>query len=263
MSRDDRDGGEPGGEPGGGPGGEPGGGPSGAPLAKRAAATVGPGLLYRLLLLAGLPALGLFLGWLVPRVADEVAGLKWAPMRGPFELVASFDDGWTAVAGPVVGLVLGLAGGLLVYVLAMRVTFEGDTVRIDKDGESRILARAEVAAAFLDKDRLVILDAASRQLLRRPTDLEPADLARGFTAHGYRWLHEDPYAGCYHRWVRGSAELSAAANAVLKAREHALGKKNATDAEELREEAQRLGYVLREEGTRQYWRPLRPGDAED
>ncbi|MEO3851252.1 hypothetical protein ABGB09_27115 [Streptomyces sp. B8F3] len=247
MSRDDRHSGDPGGER----------------LRKRAAATVGPGLLYRLLLLAGLPALGLFLGWLVPRVADEVAGLKWAPMKGPFELVASFDDGWTAVAGPVVGLVLGLGGGLLLYVLAMRVTFEDDTIRIDKDGESRILARAEVAAAFLDKDRLVILDAASRQLLRRPTDLESADLARGFTAHGYRWLHEDPYAGCYHRWVRDSAELSAAANAVVKAREHALKKKNATDVEELREEAQRLGYVLREEGTRQYWRPLRPEAEED
>lgn len=247
MSRDDRRGGDP----------------DGGPPAKRPAATVGPGLAYRLLLLAGLPALGLLLGWLVPLVADEVAGWEWAPMRGPFELVASFDDGWTAVAGPVAGLVLGTGGGLLAYVLAMRVTFEGDTVRIDKDGESRILARAEVAAAFLDKDRLVILDAASRQLLRRPTDLEPADLGRGFTAHGYRWLHEDPYVGCYHRWVPGSAELSAAANAVLKAREHALGKKNATDVEELREEAQRLGYVVREEGTRQYWRPLRPEAAPD
>ncbi|WBB61443.1 hypothetical protein O7599_02485 [Streptomyces sp. WMMC500] len=246
MSRDDRRGGEP----------------DGDRPAKRPAATVGPGLVYRLLLLAGLPALGLLLGWLVPRVADRVAGLRWAPMQGPFELVASFDDGWTAVAGPVAGMLLGLGGGLLTYVLAMRVTFEGDTLRVEKDGESRILARAEVAAAFLDKDRLVILDAASRQLLRRPTDLEPADLDRGFTAHGYRWLHEDPFAGCYHRWVPDSAELSVAANAVLKAREHALRKKNAADVEELRAEAQRLGYVLREEGTRQYWRPLPPEAAE-
>lgn len=230
--------------------------------AKPLAATVGPGVVYRLLLLAGLPALGLLLGWLVPHLADWVAGLRWAPMQGPFELVASFDDGWTAVAGPVVGLVLGLGGGLFVYAMAMRVTFEDDTVRVYKDGESRILARAEVAAAFLDKDRLVILDGAARQLLRRPSDLEPGDLDRGFTAHGYRWLYEDPYAGRYHRWVPDSAELSAAANAVLKAREHALKKKNATDAEELRDEAQRLGYVLREEDTRQYWRPLRPGAAE-
>ncbi|WP_407562666.1 hypothetical protein [Streptomyces sp. 184] len=232
-------------------------------LAKPSATTVGPGLVYRLLLLAGLPALGLLLGWLVPHAADWVAGLRWAPMQGPFELVASFDDGWTAVAGPVVGLVLGLGGGLFAYAMAMRVTFEDDTVRVYKDGESRILARAEVAAAFLDKDRLVILDAAARQLLRRPSDLEPGDLDRAFTAHGYRWLHEDPYAGRYHRWVRDSGELSAAANAVLKAREHALRKKNATDAEELREEAQRLGCVLREEGTRQYWRPLRDEAAGD
>ncbi|MFW6690847.1 YqeB family protein [Streptomyces sp. MAR4 CNX-425] len=241
---------------------------SGAPAMSRddrlaePAATVGPGLVYRLLLLAGLPALGALLGWLVPRIADRVAGLPWAPMQGPFELVASFDDGRTAVAGPAAGLVLGLGGGLLAFAMAMRVTFEDDTVRIRKDGESRILARAEVAAAFLDKDRLVILDADSRQLVRRSCDLEPGDLDRGFTAHGYRWLHEDPYVGRYHRWVPDSAELSAAANAVLKAREHALRKKNGTDAEELREEAQRLGYVLREEGARQYWRPLRPGAAE-
>lgn len=249
MSRDDPRGGDPDGDPDGDRPAKP-------------PATVGPGLVYRLLLLAGLPALGVLLGRLVPHVADRVAGLRWAPMQGPFELVASFDDGWTAVAGPVTGLVLGLGGGLLGYALAMRVTFEGDTVRIAKDGESRILARAEVAAVFLDKDRLVVLDTTARQVVRQRSDLEPGDLDRAFTAHGYRWLHEDPYAGCYHRWVRDSAELSAAANAVLKAREHALRKKNATDAEELRDEAQRLGYVVREEGTRQYWRPLRPGAAD-
>jgi hypothetical protein len=43
---------------------------------------------------------------------------------------------------------------------------------------------------------------------------------------------------------------------VLKARELALRKRAGRDVAELRDEAQKLGFVVRDDGVRQYWRPL-------
>lgn len=219
-------------------------------------AVVGLERAYRLLLLAGLPALGLLLGWFVPLVADEVAGLPWAPLQGPFELIAS--AGWTTLAGPVAGLVLGAGAGVVAVAVSMKVTFEDGTVRVDKDGHSRILGRSEIGAVFRDGDDLVVLDGDSRQLLREKCDADADLLARTFAARGYPWRDEDPHAARYRRWVPDAPELPAGVNAVLKAREKALKGKSRTDAAELHEEAQRLGYVVRDEKTRQYWRPLLP-----
>lgn len=204
-------------------------------------------------LLLGGPALGALLGLALPPVGRWVAQLRWAPLQGPLEVVGGVAAGWSALAG---GL-LGLGGGALLAALALKVTLGDAGIDVDWEGRAATLPRAEVAAGFLDGRELVILDHASRQLLRRRCDASGAELAAAFAAHGYRWLPEDPYAALYRRWVPDAPDLPAAANAVLKAREVALRKKSESDAaEELRDEVQKLGFVVRDESTRQYWRPL-------
>jgi cysteinyl-tRNA synthetase len=53
-------------------------------------------------------------------------------------------------------------------------------------------------------------------------------------------------------------ELSPSAHALLKAREKALQDKNEKDIAELRDELAKLGYIVRDEGKRQFWRPVEP-----
>ncbi|MDT0305688.1 hypothetical protein RM780_01750 [Streptomyces sp. DSM 44917] len=214
----------------------------------------------RLLLWAGLPALGIVLGFLLPPVADGATGLPWAPLEGPLELIASWEGPWVAAALAGTGLLLGAGLAFLAVLTCLRITLTDDRIRLDKDGRTRTLRREDVAAVFLDGKRLVVLAPDTRELLREEPEGGAEALAAAFAAHGYPWRDGgDPYAEHFRRWVPGAPEAPAGVNALLKARESALRKKSRQDAEELREEVQKLGAVVRDgSGHRQYWRPLIP-----
>ncbi|WP_419996441.1 YqeB family protein [Streptomyces boninensis] len=221
-----------------------------------AAAEVGQPAGERWLLLLGGPAAGALLGYLVTLLADWVTRLPSAPFGSWFELIAGANGRWGPWAVVGVGLLVGLGGGLFAVAMGAKVTFDGPEVRIVQDGEEATVAAAAIDVVFAAGKNLVVLDAGTRQLFRGRCELPAARLAAAFTAHGHRWLPADPHADAYHRWIPGAPELPAAVNAVLRARKSALEKKDAADALELREEAERLGYVVRDEGTRQHWREL-------
>ncbi|NGN68591.1 hypothetical protein G5C51_32445 [Streptomyces sp. A7024] len=225
---------------------------------KSGADSVGQPAGERWLLLLGGPAAGALLGYLVTLLAGWVTKLPSAPFGSWFELVAGANGRWGPWAVMGVGLVLGVAGGLFAVAMGAKVTFEGPEVRIAQDGNESAVPATEIDAVFADGKDLVVLDAATRQLFRGRCELPAAKLAAAFTSHGHHWLPADPHADAYHRWVPGAPELPPGVNAVLRARKSALENKDAADALELREEAQQQGYVVRDEGTRQYWRPLAP-----
>jgi len=119
-----------------------------------------------------------------------------------------------------------------------------------------------VAAVFLDGKDLVVLGPDTAELARERTD-HGADRLRGaFEAHGYRWCDADPHRDAFQRWVDGMPGLEQHAQAVLRARRTALEAKDTDDGAELRAELARLGVVVREEGHRQYWRPVPRGGAQ-
>lgn len=210
----------------------------------------------RLVLLIGAPALGAGLGLLLPPVSDWVMGLPWMPMRGPFELVASFESRWVGAVLAGLGLLAGLVLVVIAFATSLKVTLSDSRVRVEINDTTRVIERAAVDAVFMDGKKLVILDHESRQLLRDTSEERPADVARAFAAHGYPWADADPYADLYRRWVPDTPEVPSAVNALLKAREVALRKKAAEDIAELRLEVEKLGYAVRDEAVRQYWRPL-------
>ena len=110
---------------------------------------------------------------------------------------------------------------------------------------------------FLDGKELVILGTSGHELVRMPGVEHPEDLAEAFQNHGYPWSADgDPFKDRYRRWVPDLPELPPSANALLKARERALKEKNKKDIAELREELAKIGYIVRDEGINQYWRPV-------
>jgi len=204
---------------------------------------------------AGL-VLSLVPGWL-GLLPAWVAALPFVPGRVQLDLLAG-------LAGPVLTGVLVAAGAAAGGVLALMsyddmvaVEVGGDRVRILRRGKKGAeLDRDRIGAAFLDGKDLVVLGKDTGELARERTDHRGDRLRAAFEAHGYRWCDADPHADEFRRWVDGMPGLDQHAQAVLRARRTALEAADAEDGAELRAELARLGVVVREEGHRQYWRPL-------
>nr|WP_240979861.1 hypothetical protein [Streptomyces sp. HNM0574] len=208
---------------------------------------------------AALTLAGAAAGALLPPLAAWLLGLPWSPVDGPARLVTSVPEPWRTGGAAAVGLLGGLALGLLAAHEALTVRVSDADVELDVRDAPRTFTRAGTGLAFRDAGRLVLLAPDGTELAREKSGLNPQRLAAAFTAHGWPWADGDPYGADFRRWVRGAAGLPAGADALFAARERALGAKgDARDARELRAELARLGLVVREESTRQYWRHATP-----
>jgi hypothetical protein len=199
--------------------------------------------------------LGAAAGWLVRMIAGWVASLRWAPLQGPFKLIASLPDPPATIGAIALGAAAGLAVAYQGHLESLTVTVAPARVRLARTGSATELARRSVSAVFVDRKQLVLLGPAGEELARKPSDLDTDRLRDAFLAHGYPW-HDggDPHEADYRRWVPNTPDLPAAANALLAARERALGRKDRDDSAELRAELAKLGIVVREEQQRQFWR---------
>ncbi|GAA2625904.1 hypothetical protein GCM10010399_66710 [Dactylosporangium fulvum] len=211
----------------------------------------------RMLLVLGLPVLGAGVGYGLPAAARWLLSLPWTPFAGPLRLISELDEGWGRIPTIAAGVLLGAALAFLAVHETLRVTITDAELRLAEGDKTRSVARHDVDAVFVDGNLLVVLDRESRQVVR--DKLEHADrpeVEQAFRAHGYPWVTADPYEQLFRRWVPDLPDLPPAVNAVLAARAVALSKKSATDAAELRDEVQKLGYTVRDVGTAQHWRPL-------
>jgi hypothetical protein len=202
----------------------------------------------RLLAWLGLTGAGAGLVLIAVRVVDRL------PLPGPLALIRHLP----AAAGTAGALA---AGAVLGLVLAAVVDREALTVRIGtaevvliRPGGTRTVPRSDVAVAFTDRDRLVLLGRTGRELARVPCHLSGKRLRAAFTAYGIAWSDRDPYLEAYRRWVPGLPEVPAAADALFVARQAALRAGDQGDAQELREELGLLGFVVRDDHKRQHWR---------
>ncbi|MGK5630271.1 YqeB family protein [Streptomyces sp. URMC 123] len=209
-----------------------------------------------LMMFAGMPALGAVLGLLLPPGARWLVELPILPMRGLFEFSAGAEEPWQIVAFAAGGLLLGLGCALAAATGAMKLTVTDARLVAERREGTEAVERADVAAVFLDGAELVVLGRDSRHLLRGAHQGSAGAVAAAFRAHGYPWREADPYAGRYRRWVPGAPDVPAEADAVLAARRVALKRRTDKDVRALNDSLERLGYVVRDEGGEQYWRPL-------
>ncbi|WP_018218697.1 YqeB family protein [Salinispora vitiensis] len=212
------------------------------------------GDLVSLFILAPVVCMALGLG--LPWIARWAADLPWAPFQGPLKIVASLDLRWGALIGLVAGLGIGVALAVVTVRDALRVTVASDAVTIEKSGTSRQVARPAVSAVFLDGKRLVVIDNASREIVRDEVDAKRDRIEQAFRQHEYPWQKDDPYADAFQRWVPGTPDLPGAVDTIFVAREKALRENDTEDADDLRAELVKKGYVVRDQKARQYWRSL-------
>ncbi|MFF5177680.1 hypothetical protein ACFY2Q_06595 [Micromonospora sp. NPDC000316] len=215
---------------------------------------VSGGPLELVVMWGGFPLLGAGAGGLLALAAGWVAGLPWAPVQWLFGLLDRLPDAQALGGAAAVGALAGLVVAGIGTAERLIVTVDPAQVTLRRDGKDRHVGRAETRVVFVDDGHLVLLDSDGAELAREPTDLPADRLAAAFRAHGWGWTDGDPHRAAYRLWVPGLPDLPAGADALLQARERALGKDRRDDAQEMRRELGRLGVVLRDEKTRQHWR---------
>lgn len=209
------------------------------------------------MLYAGLGGVGLILGYFLPRIAAWVVTLPMVPFRGPIELILSFDGIWLKLALAVLGLVAGFVLAAIAVKETLTLHMTDQEVRLAKDDHKQTVTRAEVSVIFMDGKQLVMLGTDRYERVRIHNDQSVRELEAAFRKHGYPWSAEgDPYKEKYRRWVPDTPDVPPGVNAVMKAREKALERKENADIEDLRQELAKLGYIVRDEETRQYWRQV-------
>ncbi|KAB1949725.1 hypothetical protein F8271_00340 [Micromonospora sp. ALFpr18c] len=222
----------------------------------RTVVTGGP--LELAVLWGGFPLLGAGAGWLLAATTGWLAGLPWVPFQDFITLLDRLPEPQATIGTTAVGVLGGLVVGAIGTAERLIVTVDAAQVRLRRAGSDRSVARAETRVVFVDDKHLVLLDADDAELARESTDLPTAQLAAAFRTHGWGWADADPHRSAYRLWVPDLPGLPAGADALLRARERALGRDRRDDARELRRELGRIGVVLRDEGKRQYWRAVTP-----
>ncbi|WP_319038492.1 YqeB family protein [Kribbella solani] len=218
----------------------------------------------KLILFGGLPLGGLVVGFFLPRIAHWASGRQWVPFQGPLKLIAEWDSWWIVV----ICVVLGLLGGLLLAAIALedilKVTITNQSVEFLKKQKTVKVPREKVSVAFLDGKEIVLQDSTSRELVREKHDelkSQAKKIPAAFRAHGYAWSEAgDPHESAFRRWIEDDPELPPAVNAVLKVRARAFddGDKGKADLRDLRAEATKLGYTVKDKDKKQYWRQTTP-----
>ncbi|MCR8997127.1 DUF308 domain-containing protein [Brevibacillus halotolerans] len=208
-------------------------------------------------LYGGFGIAGFVLGFFLPQIAAWALTLPWVPFRGILKLINSFQGFWPTIVLAVIGLLAGLVFAYIVVKESLILTITNQEVQLEKDEYKQTIALKDIDTVFLDGKQLVMLDKSGYELVREQSDESAIKISDAFQKHGYPWSSEgDPFKDEYRRWVLDTPDISPSANALMKAREMALEKKEKEDIRDLRNELAKLGYIVRDEKTRQYWRKV-------
>jgi hypothetical protein len=206
-------------------------------------------------LLAGAPASGLVLGMVLFDIAAW-SGEHVPLFRGPLKVITAGNSDWTGIVWAGLGAALGIAFAFAAFAETLTVTVTDHQVQLRRQRVTTTIPLSSVAVAFLDRQQLVLLGQHTQELFRQTHGSNGKKIAAAFRQHAWPWADADPYSGTYQRWVPDLPALHPAIHALLAARARALEKNDIAEAADLRLEVARLGYVLRDEQNRQYWRSL-------
>ncbi|MBB2944184.1 hypothetical protein FB565_003913 [Actinoplanes lutulentus] len=213
--------------------------------------------LDRALIVLGPVTVGVLLALVLPPLARWLVGLGIAlPFGFVVKAVAGVGGGWQLAVQAVIFGVLGLLVTAEILRRVTRITVADDVVELLTAGDRRTFARIDIGALYPERDLLIMLDPDSRRMFHGEPGASKAAMGQAFRDHGYPWHDTDPFGELYSRWEPESGRLPIEAEAVLSARAVALRKKAGTEAGELRETLQKLGYTVRDDGDKQFWRPL-------
>lgn len=190
---------------------------------------------------------GPVVGWLLDVLGD-------AP--GTLQAAARLPTAW---AIPIM-MILGL---FIAHRIVAEWKRENGTTTITFDGittirfEQRLyVPRERVAEVFVDKDELIAVDRHTKELLRvKADDVLWKALGEAFQRHGYEWLGKgDPREDGFDVWVDGSDQVPKEMHDLLRARARAIYDEKYGTVEDLHDQLQDAGVVVRDRKDEQEFR---------
>ncbi|UYM06770.1 YqeB family protein [Solicola gregarius] len=218
--------------------------------------SVGCSVGSRVTLAVGAPVLAVLLAWVVPAAADWIHGRPRFAESSTVQRIAAAHDGTTQAIVLTAALMCGAALAAYAIRTALTIHVGHDTVTLSRGRRVESYPRDLIDAVFVEDGRLVLLDTRTRVLADARLTGHVDALPDAFRIHHYPWNDHDPYADELQRWIADGPEIGHADHEVFRARAQALASDDRATARRLRRELDGLGYIVRDEGNRQYWRRM-------
>ncbi|MBB4823336.1 hypothetical protein HNO89_000556 [Sporosarcina luteola] len=204
---------------------------------------------------------GVALGYFFSRILSWLMTKDRIPFQERLTFINKFVElfqlhlgEWSNVLFSIVGLVGGLYGAKLLLRESPAISITNDNIKIANDVITIELLQDEIRDIYYDHDELVIVGCSGHELLRKSYDSKPETLKVAFKQHGYPFRTDDLYSHLFTLWQPASQHLPDHVHALLKAREIAKKNDEGEEANVMRSELAKLGVVVKDEGTKQFWR---------
>lgn len=204
-----------------------------------------------------LAILGGIIGFFMPQIGDWISNIPIVPLGDLIETISSYNKFWFRIVSTPLGLGVGIIVAYWFTQELLTIEISNQKVYLNKGNYQPTFAVQDIKYVFSDGKQLVILGKSGMEMTRVEHDEKIKNLAKVFQKHDFPWVDEDPYKEQFRRWVENTPDIPSAVNALMKAREKALQKEDEEDVEDLRNEILKLGFIVRDENTRQYWRRVK------
>lgn len=226
---------------------------------------IGISRIEKILWFIGFSIIGAVLGYFLKNILSWVNSNERFSNHKRLSLITKITDflnstfgEWAILLFIITGVVIGIYLAKMLLRESPIISISNHNIDIDNDLESLTFIRDEIQDIYYDDDELVIISSSGHELLRESYDIKKETLKKAFRNHSYPFNLLDPYKACFKLWSASVDELSPPGNALMKAR--ALAIKNIDEEEiiDIREELSKLGVIVKDNDTKQYWRFVTP-----
>lgn len=130
-------------------------------------------------------AVGAALGWFLLPLLGWLTSLPWVPMQGPLTLLDGLVDGVPRWLLPVLVGLLGLLAGLGLVSTTTTITVTDGEIVVTEGSKRSRWARAQVAAAVVERKHLSLRDDRDVDLTRESVDGDVPALVEALRRHGW------------------------------------------------------------------------------
>lgn len=201
-----------------------------------------------------LPLIGLVIGYFLPPISEWASKLEWIPFQGPFNLVASLNEGWVIFATMAFGLAAGIILTLFIYNEILNIYISEDTLAFKIGKIDMSYDKDDISYIYVDHKDLVVIGHDGYELFRYEKELSTKTIKEELGEWGYLFKDGNPYKEQFKKWVPGLTDLSLEANALLKARDVALENDDSEEALQIVFELWKLHVSVKEIKSKQYYR---------
>ncbi|WP_446664950.1 YqeB family protein [Flexivirga sp. B27] len=120
-----------------------------------------------------------------PWIARWLRDIPAVPFHAALDQLASFDQPWSHVARPALGIVLGVGAALVIVLTAHRLEVYDDHLVIRRGDDRRSIARDDIVGIHRDGKKIVIDGKQGRRIFADEVEAKAQQVRAAFLDRGY------------------------------------------------------------------------------